>query len=157
MSINAVLARRQTEMTGRLITEQEAQDLKKELQPSLLPSWLLDLFLTYPLVETTFRLTANQDSSGLGVAMKWLSPRQIISETTESFPGISAAPLGYVAIGMCLEGSGDPYFLKSTSGSDPLLVRIPHDAVDGEQRLRENLVEIVSTSLSEFLDKARIR
>jgi len=156
MSVEAILARRQTELTGRLITEQEAQDLKKELQPSLLPSWLLNLFLTYPLVETTFRLTEAQDNSGLGVQMKWLSPEQMINETTEAFPGIAAASLGYLAIGMCLGGSGDPYFVKSTSGSDLLLVRIPHDAVNGEQRLREYLVEIVSANLSEFLDKARI-
>ncbi len=155
MSVEAVLARRQTEMSGRLITEQEAQDLKSQIRPSLLPSWLLNLFLKYPLVETTFRLTAAQDDSELGVEMKWLSPKQMISETIEAFPGIAAASSGYLPIGMCLEGSGDPYFV-STTASDPLLVRIPHHAVDGEQRLREDLVEIVSATLSEFLDKARI-
>ena len=155
MSIEAVLARRQTEMSGRLITEQEAQDLKAEIRPSLLSSWLLNLLLKCPLVETTFSLTAAQDNSGLGVEMKWLTPRQMISETIEAFPGIAAASLGCLPIGMCLEGSGDPYFLRTTD-SDHLLVRIPHHAVDGEQTLREDLVEIVDASLSEFLDKARI-
>ena len=156
MSVEAVLARRQAEMSGRLITKQEAQDLKREIPTDLLPSSLLTLLSTYPLVETTFRLTEAQDDSGLGVEMKWLTPRQMISETIEAFPGIAAASSGYLPISMCLGGSGDPYFVKPNA-SDPLLVRIPHDAVDGVQRLRENLVEIVSTSLSEFLDKARIR
>ena len=155
VSVEAVLARRQAEMSGRLITEQEVQDLKREIPPELLPASLLMLFLTYPLVESTFRLTEAQDDSGLGVEMKWLTPRQMISETIEAFPGIAAASSGYLPIGMCLDGSGDYYFVRPTV-SDPLVVRIPHDAVDGEQRLREDLVEIVSTSLSEFIDKAKI-
>ena len=154
MSVEAVLAKRQSEMSGRTISQQEADELRKAVQPSLLPVWLVNWLLTYPLVETDFSLTAPEDNSGLGVEMKWLSPSQMISETVEAFPGIAAAVSGYLPIGMCLEGSGDYYFLKTTTGDDPLLVRVPHDAVDAELRLRENEVEIVAARLSDFLERA---
>jgi hypothetical protein len=156
MSVEAVLAKRQSEMSGRTINHQEADDLTKAISPSLLPGWLVNWLLTYPLVETDFSLSASDDNSELGVEMKWLSPPQIISETVEAFPGIAAAGSGYLPIGMCLEGSGDYYFLKTTAGDDPPFVRIPHDAVDAERRLRDDQVEIVAPSLSEFIEKAGI-
>ena len=156
MSVEAVLAKRQGELSGRTISQPEADDLKKAVPSSLMPVWLLNWLLTYPLVQTDFSLTASDDDSGLGVEMKWLSPVQMISETVEAFPGIAAAPAGYLPVGMCLEGSGDYYFLKTTTGDDPRLVRIPHDAVDAEQKLREEQVEVVTSRLSEFLEKAEI-
>jgi hypothetical protein len=155
MSVEAVLAKRKDEMSGRTISQPEADDLRKAV-PSLLTAELLNWLSTYPLVETDFSLTAADDNSGLGVEMKWLTPGQMISEAIEAFPGIAAAHSGYLPIGMCLEGSGDYYFLKTTAGEDPLFVRIPHDAV-AEQRLREDQVEIVTSRLSEFLEKAEIR
>ena len=156
MSVEAVLAKRQSEMSGRTISQQEADELSKAVPPSLLPAWLVNWLLTYPLVETDFGLSEQEDNSGLGVNMKWLSPSQMISETVEAYPGIAAADSGYLPIGMCLEGSGDPYFLKTTTGDDPLLVRVPHEAVDAERRLREDQVEIVADRLSEFLEKVTI-
>lgn len=156
MSVEAVLAKRQGEMSGRTISQQEADNLRKAVPSSLLPSWLLSWLLMYPVVETDFSLTDAEDNSGLGVEMKWLSPSQIISEAFEAFPGTAAAGLGYLPIGMCLEGSGDYYFLKIAIGDDPLFVRIPHDAIDAERRLREDQVEIIANRLSEFLEKAEI-
>src|SRR5215470_8208132 len=153
MSVEAVLAARQSEMSGRTILEREVEDLRKAIQPSLLPAWLLNWLLTYPLVETSFSLSAPDDNSGLGVEMKWLKPSQIISEAVEAFPGIAAAKSGYLPVGMCLEGSGDYYFLRTTTSDDPPLVRVPHDAVDAEQRLLEEQVEIVVPHVSEFFAK----
>lgn len=157
MAIEEVLARRHGELTGRLITEQETEELKSQVPESLLPLWLLSLLSAYALVETTFSLTADQDNSELGVEMKWLTPKHMISETIETFPGIAAAPAGYLPVGMCLLGSGDPYFVLTNAGDDPAIVRIPHDAVDDQQKLRGKLIEVVCHSLSKFLDKATIK
>jgi hypothetical protein len=86
--------------------------------------------------------------------MQWLTPAQIISEATEAFPGVVAGAAGYLPVGSCLLGSGDPYFLKIEAAADPPVVRIPHDAVTDDEQLHSDSVELVSKSLSHFLQKA---
>ena len=156
MSVEAVLERRKDELGGRSITNDEARDLQRDISPSLLPQWLLNLMATYPVIGARFRLSENQDQSGLGVDMKWLTPGQMVSEAKEAQPGIAAAVSSYLPIGMCLQGSGDPYFLQAGSGEDPPVVRIPHQALDGEYRLQEDQVEIVSENLSKFLSETEL-
>jgi hypothetical protein len=55
---------------------------------------------------------------------------------------------GYLPIGTCLIGSGDPYFLKVADGKNPPVVRIPHDSPEG--------AEVISPSLEAFLQSAGI-
>jgi hypothetical protein len=156
LSVEEVLKRRGAELRGRIITAQEAAELTAGLGGGLLPPDLLDWLRTYPLVGTEFSLSEDEDESGLGVDMKWLSPDQIISETVEAYPGILAGAAGYLPVGSCLAGSGDPYFLKTGSGDDPPLVRIPHEAADADGHLDVGLIEQVSPRLSDFLRKAEI-
>jgi hypothetical protein len=106
------------------------------------------------LAGICFSLDASHDVSGFGAELLWLTPAQIVSEATKCEPGLSVAPLGYIPIGGCAEGSGDPYFLDLRTGSqDPPLVRIPHDfAVTRPYPV--DRVELVTNTLSTFFSKA---
>lgn len=102
---------------------------------------------TWPLVGRDLSLGADLDESGLGVELRWMNLKQIVSESTEVYPGLAAICHGFLPVGMCLEGSGDTYFVQV---SDRRFVRIPHDAIkDGE--LVVSRVEQVSSSLERFL------
>lgn len=157
MSVEEVLKRRGAALRGRTITPEEVAELTARLRGELLPAYLLDMLRSYPLVGAELSLSEEEDETGLGVEMLWLSPSQIISETVEAYPGIPAGALGYLPVGADLTGSGDPYFLKIGSGDDPPVVRIPHEAVDAaNEHLDVGLIEQVSPRLSDFLEKAEI-
>ena len=156
MSVEDVLKRRKADLQGRTITAQEVAELTAGIGDKLLPAYLLDWLGSYPLVGTEFSLSEEEDESGLGVEMQWLTPAQMISETIDTYPGIVAVPLGYLPVGMCLVGSGDPYFLKINPGDDPPVVRIPHEAADADGNLNSDLIEQVTPRLSDFLRKAEI-
>ena len=123
-----VLKRLAVNLAGAVATEDDVRLLTSRLGSRLMPDWLLSLLKTYPLAGEYFELPSDADGSGLGVALIWLTPSQIVSEATESQPGISVARLGFIPVGACAEGAGDPYFLDLRGGTvDPPLVRIPHD------------------------------
>ena len=100
----------------------------------LVPTWLLELCAERNLAGSAFSLDNESDLSEMGVELRWMTVEQIIDEATNVYPGIAATKRGYLPFGICLEGSGDPYFLKIGEGyDDTSVVRIPHDAVaEGE-------------------------
>jgi hypothetical protein len=153
MSVERVLESRRGELGGRAVARAEAEALAAGLTtklPPLLAGWMID----YPLCGSDFSLDEEADESGLGVEMKWMTPAEMVGEAVEAYPGILAVPAGFVPVGMCLIGSGDPYFLAG-AGEDPPLVRIPHEAAAGE-RLDLERIERVSAKLSDFLRRAEI-
>lgn len=156
LSVEEVLKRREGDLRGRIITSPEIAELNARIGRELLPDYLVDWLLSYPLTGTELYLSEEEDESGLGVDMKWLTPAQMISEAIEAYPGIAAGPLGYLPVGMCLSGSGDPYFLKIGAGDDPPVVRIPHEAVNMDDSLNLEMIERASPRLSDFLRKAKI-
>jgi hypothetical protein len=154
-SVEEALKARAGALHGRTINTEEAAQLKARLPSELLPASLLHWMLSYPLVEAEFYLSEDQDPTGLGVDMQWLTPAQMIDETLQTYPGILAGPAGYLPIGSCLVGSGDYYYLRAQTGEDPPLVRIPHDAVCANDRLSLDSIEVVSPRLSEFVCNAQ--
>lgn len=135
-------------LSGRQITAEERQGLEREFSKDFDVGWLLDLMSEFRLAGTTFTLEENDDPSGIGVDMKWMEPTDIREEARELYPGREVVKRGYLPIGTCLLGSGDPYFLKVADGTDPSVVRIPHDNPDD--------VEVISPSLEAFLRAARV-
>lgn len=131
-----------------------ADDLKRvEAETGLnLPTSFALLLTSQPLVGLTFLLDDNTDESGLGAEFKWMTADQMIDEATEAYPGIAAVPRGFLPVGVCLEGSGDPYFLRLEDGA---VVRIPHDAVIDED-LDIGQVERVVSSVDHLIESADI-
>ncbi len=146
----------QARLTGRRITPDERArfgELFREIDNS---GWIGDMMARCKLAGTTFVLDKQVDLSGLGTEMIWMTLDQMVDEANATYPGIVALKLGFLPVGNCAIGSGDPYFLNVKDGPDPPVVRIRHDAVLDENALDEESIELVSHSLSAFLQEAQI-
>lgn len=153
-NIRLILSNRINEFKGRTITDRESERLKETLN-TMIPQWFIDILLDFPLTSCYFKLSEYIDISGMGVDMQWMNPTQTISESTEVYPGKSAVLVGYLPIGICMNGSGDYYFIQITNINFPL-VRIPHTAVDKNGQLIEEYIELVCSSLSIFFEIVEI-
>jgi hypothetical protein len=97
-------------------------------------------------------LDNESDRSQLGVEMQWMTPAEMVSEATEVYPGIVVVKRGYIPIGICLQGSGDPYFFRARDGA---IVRVPHDAATQED-IDESRIELVVDSVLQLLELGAI-
>src|SRR4051794_35384814 len=95
---------------GRAMSAAEVTALRADF-PSV-SSDVFDVLQKHPLVGAQFSLRPEADLSGIGADVQGMDVEQMRSEAREAFPGKLAVPLGYFPIGMCLIGSGDPYFLR---------------------------------------------
>jgi hypothetical protein len=142
-------------LRGAPATDADIRLLRSSLHPDLTPDWLVTTLSQNPLAGVSFSLDATNDESELGASLLWLTPAQIVSEATECEPGLSVVRLGFIPVGGCEEGSGDPYFLDMRAQSqDPPLVRIPHDFATTKP-YPLGRVELVTYALSIFFSHAR--
>jgi hypothetical protein len=123
-----VLNRIHSRLVGRSLSSSEKAMLKSKFDVSLLPDVLLDILSNYNIIHQAFSVSEEVDRSGLGVEMEWLTPSNQIEEAYKYYPGILILSEGYLPIGSCLLGSGDPYFLKLVDQKN-IVFRAPHDAV----------------------------
>jgi hypothetical protein len=135
-------------LPGRCATRAEVVEL--QLLVAGTPDDVLGFIAEYPIIGVAFSLSENDDESGMGVEMRVLSPSEAIDEAKMAYPGISAVQRGYLPFGMCLAGSGDPYFVHCPTQR---LVRIPHDAAI-EDQLDESSIEVVASSVRRFFQLA---
>ena len=152
MNVIGALNERRARLIGRKIKAKEVKRLRTELA-HLAPEWFVEMLRDYPLVGSYMTLPEADDQSGEGVSMEWMEPDQIIGEALEMLPGVAAAKMGYLPVGI-LEGMSDPYFIQTRDGDDPRLVRISHEAVE-DGNLIESGIAIVCDKLSVFLTKAK--
>src|SRR5260370_39550496 len=99
-----------------------------------------------------FWLSPQTIPRGVGVEFRWMTPEQIVSEATQSQPGIAAGQHGLAPIELCLSGSGDPDFMNTLDSDDPAVVRVPHQAVHrGELAL--DAIQSVRPAYIAFLEQ----
>ena len=116
------------------------------------PSWLAELVATMPLWGLELGWQAYEPSADAD-GMEWLElcdAKGIVSESVECYPGLAILPEGYVNVGSCTGGSGNPYFISIHDGGDPPLYRIFHDVSDDPSIILVEGRETVASSLSEF-------
>lgn len=130
---------------GRKITKEEILMLQAKFRHRF-PLSLFDVLSAKEIVGSVFELSEEQDNSGFGVNMHWLTPDEQIEEATEFYPGKVVIDFDYIPIGKCLEGSGDPYFVKSAQNHLQIF-RVPHE---GCLDFNESNVEYIC-SLDELL------
>ena len=99
----------------------------------MIPEYWRNFVTENEIIGCDFEVPEDEDLSELGADLKIMSIEQCISEATECYPEIVALKEGYVPVAMCLAGSGDYYYIKTTEGKHGSLYRIYHDAVDGEK------------------------
>lgn len=92
------------------------------------PSHWVEFLDKNNLAGLSFCVPEENDESGIGADLKLMILQDAIQEATEFYPGIAAYPSGYIPVEMCLVGSGDPYFIRSTDTEPGPLYRIYHDA-----------------------------
>jgi hypothetical protein len=143
-------------LDGALADKEAIQELQEKLPVALAPLWFIALLENYKLAGVNFSLSENDDLSGLGAEMLWLTPKQILSEAFEAEPGALALKLGFLPVGGCALGSGDPYFLDLRKEcNDPPLVRVPHEYA-GNETYPLDMIELVTQTLSDFFKQASI-
>jgi hypothetical protein len=148
MNILDILDNRRSELNGRVISDDE-KALLLQLFIDLNIGWLVEIMIDFPLIGCNFSL------ENPFTEMEWMSPRNMVSESREFYPGIAAIKSGYFPIGDCLIGSGDPYFIYPKIIDSPLF-RIPHDSVTANSIISYKNIETISPSLSSFLKEANI-
>jgi hypothetical protein len=116
----------------------------------MIPEYWRNFIIKNDIVGRDFEISEEDDISELGADLKIMSIEQCISEATECYPGIAAIKENYMPVAMCLAGSGDYYYIKTTDGENGSLYRIYHDAVNGES-LESNGVEKVINNYASLL------
>ena len=153
MSIEKSILKRIELLSGNPISQSEFDSLRDKFSENNLTDEIFKLMHKYPLASSFFALSDEYDLSEMGVEMKWMDAAEILSEAFDAYPGKLAVDLGYITIGNCMEGSGDPYFVKYCDGKVKLY-RIPHDEAIVGERFVESAVELVSDDLCEFFGDA---
>jgi hypothetical protein len=106
------------------------------------------------LAGREFSIPASLDLSGIGADLEILDEQGIRTEQTESYPGIGVAQAGFVPVGVCALGTGDPYFINTGDGEHGPLYRIYHDEVVNESYDPATAIEIVLKDYRELLKYA---
>ncbi|WP_417355440.1 hypothetical protein [Flavobacterium sp.] len=113
---------------GRTLYKNEI-DLIREIP--IYPEKLVEILKKEPLICKHISLDESIDESGFGVEMQWMTVNEQLEEMNEFYPGIIVSKYGYLPVGKCLEGSGNPYFIKEID-NELCLFRILHDLDENE-------------------------
>lgn len=108
-----------------------------------IPDYWLDFVSKNDLGNKTFEIPDDFDLSELGADFKIFTRSEIEDETSHCYPGINVVKPGYIAVGSCLCGSGDPYFINVNDGENGKLYRVYHD---------DNSVDIVVNNYKDILN-----
>jgi hypothetical protein len=104
------------------------------------------------LVEREISVPDDRDVSGVGAEIEILDELGIQSEQTDLYPGIAVAKEGYIPVGGCSLGTGDPYFINTRDGEGGPLYRIYHDEVVDEHYDANTAIVVVLRDYRELLD-----
>lgn len=103
------------------------------------------------LVGREISVPDDQDVSGVGIDIEILDEQAIQSEQTDLYPGIAVANEGYIPVGGCSLGIGDPYFINTRDGEGGPLYRIYHDEVVDEHYDPKAAIVVVLEDYRELL------
>lgn len=108
-----------------------------------MPPYWLEFLATFSLVGREVSIPEPDDRSGVGAEIEFLDEAGSREEAEEYYPGIAVAADGFVPVGSCLIGTGDPYFIRLADGEGGPLYRVDHEAVGKEGYDRAAAVDVV--------------
>ncbi|MHC4248970.1 MAG: hypothetical protein ACYS9X_07575 [Planctomycetota bacterium] len=97
----------------------------------------------HSLVGIEIEVPEERDLSGLGIELQFLDEQGCKREADELYPGITVKEDGFIPVGTCMSGSGDPYFINTNDGEGGPLYRIYHDSVSEDGYDRQEAVVVV--------------
>ncbi|MCI0638955.1 MAG: hypothetical protein L0Y72_22915 [Gemmataceae bacterium] len=106
------------------------------------------------LVGKCIAIPAADDVSGVGASIELLDEDSAAEEANEFYPGLVVKADGFVPIGSCLIGTGDPYFINVRDDPPGPVYRIYHDSVIDDKYDRQQAVACVLTSYELLLQFA---
>jgi len=110
----------------------------------------------HQLIGRELSLPAEADLSGIGAEIELLDEQGVRSEQMNHYPGIAVAAAGFVPVGGCSSGSGDPYFIRLRDGEGGPLYRIYHDEVSEDGYDEARAVAIVLADYRNLLNYAKV-
>ena len=138
-------------LNGEKASKENVDTLVKKLNEMVLPDWFIKLITENKLIGSYLYLNEKNDNSDMGVSLKWKTTVDMVDELYEFYPGVAVIGMGYLPVGSCLEGSGDPYFVKLTEDvNEAKFVRIRHDLVEDDDTYLEDEMEIVAPNIQDF-------
>ena len=87
-----------------------------------------------------------------GGSLDIFSEKDIEEEATKFYPGIAVLNDGYIPVGGCSQGSGDPYFININDGISGPLYRIYHDEVRDTSYIKEKAINIVLNDYTDLIN-----
>jgi hypothetical protein len=107
------------------------------------------------LVGREVEVPEGEDLSGVGAIIELLDEGQAASEADDVYPGLIVKADGFVPIGGCGIGTGDPYFINTRDAQPGPIYRIDHEAVSDDGYDRDEAVTRVLDSYESLLKYAR--
>ena len=116
-----------------------------------IPTYWKEFRNKHNLVGAEIEIPEADDRSTIGAEIEIFDDDGIRSEANDLYPGIEALKHGFIPVGGCLIGSGDPYFIQSSEGIEGSLYRIYHDTVFEDDFPEAEAVAIVLERFSDLL------
>jgi len=109
----------------------------------MIPDYWRSFVTEHSLTGSEIEIPEDADLSGLGAEFQVLDETGIREEAEKAYPGIVVAKDGFVPVGGCVVGAGDPYFINTNDGPNGPLYRVYHDMVSEGGYKREQAVDVV--------------
>ena len=116
----------------------------------MFPQYWKDFLDQSGLAGRDFEVPEEEDQSGLGAEIVLMDEPSAKEEADECYPGIVVVKDGFIPVGSCSLGSGDPYFINENDGVGGALYRIYHDMVGDDGYDRAEAVVVVLKSYTEL-------
>lgn len=96
------------------------------------------------------------EEDDLNCIIEIFSESDAITESNEYWPGIGVAKDGFIPVGHCGIGTGDPFFINENDGMNGPLYKIDHERVSSLGYNRNEAVLVMLASYSELTKYADI-
>jgi hypothetical protein len=87
----------------------------------------------------------------LSAIIEILSYKCILTEATEYWPGKGVIKDGYIPVGHCSIGTGDPFFINIHDGPNGPIYKIVHEEVNDENYDKKKAVYVMLDSYEQLL------
>lgn len=105
----------------------------------------------HALVGKEVEIPKTEDLSGIGGTIELFDETDAIEEANDFYPGLVVRHDGFVPIGGCALGGGDPYFINLQDQQPGPVYRIYHDSVHDQNYDRNEAVVRVLDSFEHLL------
>ncbi|MDH3997654.1 MAG: hypothetical protein OET90_02340 [Desulfuromonadales bacterium] len=120
------------------------------MKTSILPDYWKTFVEKHSLVGTEIDFPWPGDGDSMAT-VEILGDEYVEEEAKEHWPGIGVFQDGFVPVGACSVGTGDPYFINTNDGPNGPLYKIDHERVSPDGYNRDEAVETMLEHYEDLL------